>query len=324
MRKMRWIICLVVIATNVFSAGKYGTAAMHGGKAKMSFHVIDDEGRPVDSAMIRVAFFFDPKKQDLIFGETDTNGFCSVEGLTYTDVSYQIEKDGYYRTDGHYVFGMVDPPVIKNHWQPWNPTNSVILKPIKNPVPMYAKEVEAVIPVLDRHIGFDLEKSDWVSPYGGGARSDFLISFSKDRRAKNDYDLNITLGFLNQEDGIQEIYVENPQASELRMPYEAPLVGYQTNWISHAGQRPESGYFGTLVSDETKNYLYRIRTVSDENGGVKEAYYGKIHGAIHLRSAFRDDPKIIFTYYLNPTPNDRNVEFDSDQNLFGGRDRFAP
>ena len=25
-----------------------------------------------------------------------------------------------------------------------------------------------------------------------------------------------------------------------------------------------------------------------------------------------------FSYYLNPTPNDRNVEFDPKQNLLGG------
>jgi hypothetical protein len=27
-------------------------------------------------------------------------------------------------------------------------------------------------------------------------------------------------------------------------------------------------------------------------------------------------PKVLFTYYLNPTPNDRNMEFDPKQNLF--------
>lgn len=48
-------------------------------------------------------------------------------------------------------------------------------------------------------------------------------------------------------------------------------------------------------------------------GNIISAQYGKIYGDF-----------LAFTYYLNPSPNDRNVEFDPDQNLFGGRDRFAP
>ncbi|QHI69276.1 hypothetical protein [Tichowtungia aerotolerans] len=110
----------------------------------------------------------------------------------------------------------------------------------------------------------------------------------------------------------------------LRMPYHAPENGYQTNWISHAGERQDTGYFGTIVSDETKNYFCRIRTVLDENEKIEAAFYGKIYGAFYVRSALRENPKIIFNYYLNPTQNDRNLEFDPKQNLFGGRSRFAP
>ena len=158
----------------------------------------------------------------------------------------------------------------------------------------------------------------------GGARSDFLITFSRERRGDNDFDLYVTVDLPNEGDGIQEVHVENPQASKLRMPHEAPLTGYQTNWISHAGQRPKTGYFGPMGSNDDINYFYRVRTVLDENGKIKETYYGKIHGAFYVRSSLRENPKIIFTYYLNPAPNDRNVEHDPAKNLFGGRDRCAP
>ena len=52
-----------------------------------------------------------------------------------------------------------------------------------------------------------------------------------------------------------------------------------------------------------------MRTVLDENGNVKSALYGKIYG---------DPMQMNFRYYLNPTPNDRNIEFDPKQNLLGG------
>jgi hypothetical protein len=46
--------------------------------------------------------------------------------------------------------------------------------------------------------------------------------------------------------------------------------------------------------------------VLDSNGNAKSALYGKIYG---------DTMMMNFHYYLNPTPNDRNVEFDPKQNL---------
>ena len=45
----------------------------------------------------------------------------------------------------------------------------------------------------------------------------------------------------------------------------------------------------------------------DKDGNVKSALYGKIYGGF-----------MQFRYYLNPTPNDRNVEFDPKQNLLQG------
>ena len=56
--------------------------------------------------------------------------------------------------------------------------------------------------------------------------------------------------------------------------------------------------------DEYRNYYFRVRTKLDENGNVVSARYGKIYGDF-----------MQFSYYFNPTPNDRNVEFDPKQNL---------
>ncbi|MCW5550774.1 MAG: hypothetical protein KIS67_01275 [Verrucomicrobiae bacterium] len=56
--------------------------------------------------------------------------------------------------------------------------------------------------------------------------------------------------------------------------------------------------------DPSRNYYFRANTVLDENGNVKSALYGKIYGDF-----------MQFRYYLNPTPNDRNVEFVPKRNL---------
>ena len=63
--------------------------------------------------------------------------------------------------------------------------------------------------------------------------------------------------------------------------------------------------------------MFRIRTVLDDMGNIVSARYGKIYGPIEYgESDTNPGGKVRFTYYLNPTPNDRNVEFDPERNLF--------
>jgi len=61
-------------------------------------------------------------------------------------------------------------------------------------------------------------------------------------------------------------------------------------------------------STDDQHYLYYfcIRTQTNEVGQVTNALYGKIYGQINGS----------FTYFLNPTPNDRNVEHDPKRNVF--------
>ncbi|MFZ1074172.1 MAG: hypothetical protein WAO21_12165 [Verrucomicrobiia bacterium] len=95
----------------------------------------------------------------------------------------------------------------------------------------------------------------------------------------------------------------------LRSPHEAPANGYQSQLIRenahHSGQPGISDY------DENRNYFFRVRAVLNANGNVKSALYGKVYGDF-----------MEFSFYLNPTPNDGNVEFDPKQNLLGGLESF--
>lgn len=68
----------------------------------------------------------------------------------------------------------------------------------------------------------------------------------------------------------------------------------------------------------TQNYFLRVRTELDEKGNVKSANYAKVHGDFE----FWATSEMRFTYYFNPTPNDRNLEFDPDQNLLKNQGRL--
>ena len=48
---------------------------------------------------------------------------------------------------------------------------------------------------------------------------------------------------------------------------------------------------------------------------IKKAYYGKIYGDFDLCEIKNALTNIEFLYYLNLTPNDRNLEWDMKTNL---------
>ena len=132
-------------------------------RAKITIRVIDETGEPVQGANTHVGFFDEKKHRGL----TDTNGLFSASGNPpYHEISYGVRKEGYYQHWDEYAFSWTYDP--KDKCEPWNPTIDVEFKEIKNPISMYVKKLEIEIPVEGKPVGFDLEKGDWVNPYGGG------------------------------------------------------------------------------------------------------------------------------------------------------------
>jgi hypothetical protein len=177
-----------------------------------------------------------------------------------------------------------------------------VLKKIGKPVAMYAKSVNLGMPAFDKPVGYDLEIGDWVGVYGKGVNADILFTgYFKDKtNNKSDYTLTVT--FPNPADGLQEFttteFAQEGPYSELRSSHEAPLEGYQSEWVQSNNR--------TLgkTRDAHHNYYIRVRTKVDDRGNIVSAHYGKFYGDF-----------MQFKYYLNPTINDRNVEFDPKQNL---------
>ena len=66
------------------------------------------------------------------------------------------------------------------------------------------------------------------------------------------------------------------------------------------------------------NYFFRVRSEYDANKRLKSAYYGKLLGPVQVNVQGTKTAKLSFTYYLNPTPLDQNMECDPKQNLFKG------
>ena len=256
-------------------------------------------------------------------GVTSSSGIFAAEVRTNGSIGTSARKDGYYDTFGseyRFSWPQLERAFATGYLEPSNSTIELLLKKIVNPRAMYARSIESKIPVEAMKIGFDLEMADWVAPYGAGKTAD--LNFRVDRNIRNDRDYSATLAltFSNNGDGIRAFQAPLRGGSILKSPHVAPEDGYASATEWRQTRSPSgTGKSDNFLDDERadQNYSFRVRTLLNERGQPKSALYGKIYGEIRLFVGTKaPKPGIGFTYYLNPTPNDRNIEFDPKRNLF--------
>jgi hypothetical protein len=285
--------------------------------------VADEAGTPVANATVRGGGWIPDRSENSEFSSaTDTNGVAVVDARTAMDIGGEITKDGFYRSDFYKMFGDKGPTAIKDgYWQPRGNTNTVVLKRIRNPIPMYAKRVNTRVPVLDTPIGYDLEKGAWVGPHGNGVVSDIVVTVHGQYVDNVNRDIQMSLEFPSRGAGVitntVPIHNEAPMGSTLVSDHEAPSDGYQPSYAYTQRMRPKLKDRTNMTPRFGQIAYFRVRTEVDDKGQVKKAWYGKMYGDLHC--AFDSDKRICvnFTFYLNPDGT-RNVEFDPERNLLTG------
>lgn len=289
-------------------------AITKGAKAQITFRVVDSKGNPVAEAQVGVGFYNQNMSGDGggVSGKTDSSGLFTAIGKPTVDMHYQIYKEGYYNIEGSYVFYRAsDPnPVKDGRWQPWNPTNTVVLKEKRNPVPMFAKNIDVPILVWAVPIGFDLEKGDWIAPYGNGIHPDIFFTYSADIKDIWTGTYVFTIACSNKLDGF--FRTEKDTWSQFASRYEAPTNEYLMQIIQTLDRTKYKTLKDEKVSD-TEYVAFRVRTIVNEEGKIVGSKYGKIYGPIE--SGVGKQYHMRFTYYLNPDGT-RNLEFDPKRNLF--------
>lgn len=311
--KPKTIICLgslLAIAATTNIVGKQIELP----KARITALVVDEKGSPISGAKVK-----------LVFAEANNaNAIVNVEGITGNDGIFAGEgySDGSYGAaitkNGYYFSGLGAPPlvdIVNGRWQPWNPTVKTVLRKIEKPVATYARSFrELTIPEIQKPCGFDLEVGDWVAPYGKGKVADFIMTLQRKYENRDKFNVSVVINFSNPLDGIQEVKLpEEWRSSEFEWPRLAPETGYQSKLSARFGTEPGKGFFDTALDNQA--YFFRIRTV-EQDGKIVSALYGKIKGGIGLEGRETKTCSMAFTYYLNPTSLDRNMEFDLKRNLF--------
>ncbi len=332
------VICCVCVENVRAASPEVEKARQHGALGQVTLRVEDAIGNPVEGARVRMVFWASDSSANVVLSEgtTDTNGLLLAEGMTIHSMNYTITKDGYYKTAGRYWFyrpsgldanksSAISPTsgeywlyhqgengVKDGRWQPWNTIHPVVLKEKRNPTAMYARHVDVAIPVRDQPIAFDLEVGDWVAPYGKGSGEDFCFTYRSDIKDFWTGRKELAIACTNRMDGFYR--AQRDTWSEYESVYEAAENGY-SGTVSLILDATKDRVLKSEGIDEREFLVFRVRTVIDEKGGVIRANYGKIYGRVEYGVGEALD-RLRFTYYLNPTPNDRNLEFDPKQNLF--------
>lgn len=312
------------------------SALAGGNHAEVSFSVSDDLGAPITNVVIEGCFLDTSASGhgEQFRGRTDVRGRFKAQGATENGVYGDFSAPGHYDTRvremvsrrpsaGGAGIGTSGSRVLEI---------PVVMKRVRNPIPLLAQAID--FPALRaKHgeksgryvtnflVGYDCVRGVEMPPVGEGEVGDLsLIWLMAIRRTDagglvSDYDTRFETRFANSLDGIQRGQPDGtespPSGSELISAYRAPLDGYTNSIVIDRrvrGDRAES------TDDHHYLYYFRIRTQTNEAGQVTNALYGKIYG--QLNGTFR--------YYLNPTPNDRNVEFDPKRNLFSERKASLP
>jgi hypothetical protein len=310
MKTKYYIILAIVLVTLVVVGSEKPVPLL---LAKLTVQVVDEQHMPIQGARVNLTFM-DPitRKGVPISGLTDASGVFAGEGGSDSSIGGIVQKNGYYSS------GFPFEPfrdAKDGRWQPWNPTYVSLLRKIEKPIPMYARSFrELTIPEIQKPCGFDLEVGDWLAPYGKGKVADFIMTLQREYENRNKFNVSVVISFSNPLDGIQEVKLPKEwQCSEFEWPRLAPETGYQPKLSAQFGTEPGKGFLDTASDNQA--YFFRVRTV-EQNGKIVSALYGKIKGGISLEGRETKTCSVAFTYYLNPTTLDRNMEFDLKRNLF--------
>ena len=317
MKKILSIIGICVLIFVLYTVNCYNRSVKYQAfKGMVTLKVVDYEGNIVSNAHVNVGFANALNRNShSCIGESDENGCFTASGVSDGDIVYTVTKKGYYKTYDRYWFSRGGterskwfPWILK--FTPWNPTLKIVLKEIRNPIPMYYKSVSREVPITEKNIGFDLFISDWVEPYGKGKTNDFIFAVSGYLNSFNDRESRMNVTFSNG-GGIQQNTLDN--FSDLPTIHIAPQNGYKTNYFFCKKITNIAEDRINPVSRKNISFVYIIGRLTENM--ETNFFYGTIKN--DFRCDYRSKQAIgtTFEYSLNPIPNDRNLEW-SGSNLF--------
>jgi len=182
---------------------------------------------------------------------------------------------------------------------------------------MYVKEAGIRLPQKGEAFGFDFKIGDLVAPHGKGEYADILLKCWGDKPIPLSHAVSryLTLSWGSEGEGV--IRKDRDLQSILHSLHEAPEYGYQPE-INLNYRRTNEKVLEDNDLPKNEYLIFRTRVELGEGGKIIRANYGKIFDVWFDISADNlEGAAIRFLYYFNPRENDYNLEFDTNNNLFG-------
>lgn len=347
---MKPIVLLLASMIIIISAETKDTPDKFGPKEenhtlRITARVLTEDGKPIENADVHVGIenFNDFKDgSNDIRGKTDKDGRFSAEGNGRPVATIIASHEGYYWSRKNYgCWDNIEEARKTGKYAPWNPVIDLTLKKIRKPIPMIVRLKSSgdklTAPTPGKEFGYDFFEDDWVAPHGKGKTSDLLITLTLQAEDGGNSGVNGEIRFENSDDGLIPIMELLAPESYLKYPRIAAENGYDIKVIRSV--YPVNISRADAAAKEPVGYMFRIRTKRDKvTGRIVTAFYGKIVAAaghhenvnpfvLYPYSWENNERKLVpgveFSYYLNPTPNDRNLEFDQHNNLAPKADKGA-
>lgn len=305
-----------LMAISLFEANSFEEACHKGAYARVVFRVMNDVGSPVVGVNVNVLFdMADRGEGRRVIGTTDTNGVCVVEGKTVGVLKIEVSREGYYRTNDELCFITMghEHEVKHGKWQPWELVKKITLLPVKNPVAQIAGTPDwKWTKELNKWIGFDLMKYDFVEPYGTGKESDMevMVEWNGAWRQKDYSGMSLRLRFPQKFAG--GYYADKTLGSECRGVYHANTNGNYKAEFTFSDKVATRDKRGNVTSwnrqffDASKVLVVRSRCKFNEDGTLKTVNYFQLSDIQY--ACDEHGAALMFLSIYNPTPNDTNLE----------------
>lgn len=286
----------------VFTISAYGGVDIFG-------KVVDEDGNAVTNATFYIMYYGGENETIKEKAMVDVNGCVNIsfKSKVSNNYDYWADAEGFYRSELKAQSLRVKEtfiPFYRVTFFDKRVYNLVVLRKKINPIPM---EVASNIkndkfPKIGEYLLFDLQKMDWLPPYGKGEVADMKLKCNLDPEDSDRY-AGTDVEFVGK--GCGMVVVPMDEKSIFRSPYNAdPQADYRSSFRFDKK---------TAKSFDEGCVIARIRVVYNNDGSIKSAHYLKIYG-LSLWGRLKTQG-----IYFNPTQNDTNLECDVSKSPDKGR-----
>ncbi len=303
------ILCHIDCIAARHHSAAFNIALTKGADARVHLNVYNESGEPIPNAKIQ-ATLANQVSDYSINGTTDSKGVFVISGNTTGDyLQFLVTKEGYYDSwdSISYITMGKEHEVSGGKWQPYDANHQIILRRIQNPLAIKIGNGKFVLTrYLNQWLGFDIQKYDFVQPYGMGVVTDFEVKIDWDGKWLPEYTgMGINVRFSIPYSG----YYEHPVSSVSK--FKGPYVADTRKAFEKTAMFEEKvdASFNRIQHhfDEHKCWIVRSRCKVDKDGKLISANYSIIH-TIDFCGKKDSRGGVRVKGFFNPTPNDVNLE----------------